>query len=403
MFILVVFVVSMFFLGSCQEKLTEEKDYTRFTWEEIEQEAKGKTITIAMWKGDKQINKYMNNYVAPEVKRRWNIDLNIVNAQGNEIVKTLLMGKETQSKSSPYDMIWINGETFFQLRQIDALYGPFTFYLPNQKWIDWDNPFISVDFQQTIEGYECPWGNVQFSLIYNASMVKEPPYDMEDLAAWCFENPGKFTFPLDFTGMTFLKSWLIEFAGGGSALNGPFDEKKYEIISNDLWNVIKYIRPYMWKEGETFPNDIAQLHRLFANGEVAFTMSNNDSEVDNKINEGLFDTTAHAFITDEGTIQNSHYWGIPKNSAQKAAAFTVINFLISPEAQFEKAKPEIWGDGTVLSIQKLEKQWQEQFNQIPGRKHALPKSLLNENALQEPAPEYMIRMYEDFRKKFLDN
>ena len=48
----------------------------------------------------------------------------------------------------------------------------------------------------------------------------------------------------------------------------------------------------------------------------------------------------------------------------------VINFMISPEAQYEKFKPETWGDGTVLAINKLPKKWQDKFNNVPSRKYA---------------------------------
>ncbi|MGO8396672.1 hypothetical protein ACC760_39970, partial [Rhizobium ruizarguesonis] len=75
--------------------------------------------------------------------------------------------------------------------------------------------------------YECPWGNVQFTLIYNTTQIAQPPQDLEQLASWLQANPCKFTWGNDFTGMTLLKSWLIHFAGGPTALNGPFDEDKY--------------------------------------------------------------------------------------------------------------------------------------------------------------------------------
>ncbi|MEZ4951010.1 MAG: hypothetical protein R2784_16740 [Saprospiraceae bacterium] len=37
---------------------------------------------------------------------------------------------EAGKANSEVDMGWINGETFFQLRQIDALHGPFVDQLP---------------------------------------------------------------------------------------------------------------------------------------------------------------------------------------------------------------------------------------------------------------------------------
>lgn len=62
------------------------------------------------------------------------------------------------------------------------------------------------------------------------------------------------------------------------------------------------------------------MHQLFASGELDFTMSNNDGEVDNKVIQGLLPKTSRAYVLDGGTIQNSHYIGITARSAHKAAA-----------------------------------------------------------------------------------
>ena len=79
-------------------------------------------------------------------------------------------------------------------------------------------------------------------------------------------------------------------------------------------------------------------------------MSNNDGEVDNKILQGLLPDTARAYVFDGGTIQNTHYLGIVKNARHVAGALVAINFMVSPEAQYEKMKPAVWGDGTILAI-----------------------------------------------------
>ncbi len=372
------------------------------SWEEITSTVKGKTVTLMMWQGDPLINSYMNEYVIPEVKEQYDIKLEIVGGQGNSIVSTLMAEIEAGKQESEIDMMWINGETFYQLRQIDALYGPFTEKLPNNKYINWEDSFIGYDFQRPVEGYECPWGNVQMALIYNAEKVNDPPQTLEQLEGWVKEHRGKFTIGNDFTGMTLLKSWLIHLAGGKGSLAGEFDESKYQKYSTELWSYINRIKPYLWNNGESFPASVAQMHQLYASGELWFTMSNNDSEVDNKISLGMFSKAARAYVPQTGTIQNSHYMGIVNHSANKAAAMVVVNFLISPEAQYRKMQPKVWGDGTVLSKEKLPEVWQEKFVAIPGRIHAPERGEIQDRALMEPAPEYMIRLFEDFRKEVIE-
>ena len=386
-------------LAGCSGQQADQ-DLAGLPWEKITGQAEGQTVSMMMWMGDPNINDYMQNYVVPEVKKRYNIDLEIASGQGNTIVSILMSELEAGKQEGELDLVWINGETFYQLRQIEGLYGPFLNRLPNSEYIDLSNPFIAYDFQQPIDGYEVPWGNVQFTLIYDSARTPNPPKTREALAEYVKQHPGSFTIANDFSGMTFLKSLLIDMAGPGT-LDGEFDEDAYRTYSARLWDYINRLKPHMWKDGETFPENVAAMHQLFVNSELHFTMSNNDSEVDNKILEGFFPSTARAYVLEGGTIQNSHYLGIPANAPHKAAAMVVSNFLISPEAQYRKARPDVWGDGTVLATSKLPADWSEKFRQMPRRKHAPPRDSLNEHALQELAPEYMIRLYEDFRTNII--
>jgi len=371
-------------------------------WQKILDEAEGTRLTMMMWMGDPLINNYMNDYVVPNVKKQYDIDLEIVSGQGAQIVSTLMTELESGRNASQIDMIWINGETFFQLREIDALFGPFTKKLPNINYVDLDNPFIGVDFQQPVNGYEAPWGNVQLTFIYNSGKVQTLPQSLDNLKNWVQDHPGKFTIPTEFTGMTLIKSMMISMADDPGAFKGEFDEGVYSRYSNRLWKYINEMKPYFWRGGETFPNSIAQMHQLFANGELYFTISNNDSEVDNKILQGLFPENSRAYVPEFGTIQNSHFLGIPKLASNKVAAMVVINFLMSPDAQFEKMKPEVWGDGTILDMNKLPAKWQQKFDDIPGRTNAPPRDQIEEKAFMEPAPQYMIRIFEDFRNRVVN-
>lgn len=387
-------------LVACSDEAARQE--TAQTWEQVLEKGSHTRVDLMMWQGDPYINSYMQEYVRPRVKELYDIDLEIASGQGNRIV-SLLMGEiEAGKQTSSIDMMWINGETFYQLRQINGLYGPFTDLLPNASLIDWSNPTIATDFQQPVEGYESPWGNVQLAIIYDSLLTPVPPATMEELAAYLKQNPGTFTIPNEFTGMTLLKSWLIALAGGNEELAGPFSEEKYEKYSSMLWDYINSIKPYMWKKGSTFPDGPATLHRLLLNGEVHFSMSNNDGEVDNKVLQGLLPQTARAFVFDSGTIRNSHYMGVASRSDNKEGAMIVANFLLSPEAQFTKMQPSVWGDGTVLDTEQLPEEWQEQFSRIPGRVYAPDRREIADKALMELAPEYMIRLYDDFRTKIIE-
>ena len=382
--------------GSAADKARTPAQTLAQTWPRIEAKGRGQAVNMVMWLGDPLINKYMNTYVKPEVKRRFGIDLEIAAGQGAGLAQTLAAEKAA-GQPSQADIVWINGETFYQLRQVDALLGPYVAKLPNAPLLDLQNPFINTDFQQPIAGMECPWGNVQFTFIYDSARVARPPRSFAELPAFLKAHPGQFTIPNEFTGMTLLKSWMMALSGNPKLFQGKFDEAVYNKWSGELWKQVNASRPYFWKQGQTFPEQLAPLHQLFANGEVAFTFSNNDAEVDNKVNQGVFPATARAYVPLPGTIQNAHYLGIVQGSQHPEAALLVVNFLISPEAQLQKMDPNVWGDHTVLNLAALPAAQRQRFERLPSRRYAPRRASIQGLALMEPDPEYMTRLFKDFR------
>lgn len=398
-------LVALLFLGdgcALPSNPTPEADLRSMPFDSVLTLARGTRVTLMMWQGDRNINRYMNAYVKPQLLDRYGVELELASGQGREVVSALMLETQAGAAESDIDMAWINGETFYQLREIDALYGPFTDLLPNAKYVDWDNPFIAYDFRQPVEGYECPWGNVQFCLIYNSERIPAPPQTPAELAEWIKANPGRFAIATDFTGMTFLKSLMMNLANDPQAFEAPFTEERYAELSNPLWQWLADVKPHLWREGKAFPNSVAPMHQLFSQGELWFTMSNNDGEVDNKVSTGDLPAFSRGYVLNGGSIQNSHYMGIVDRAANKAGALVVANFLLSPEAQLEKARSEVWGDGTVLDMARLPDGLRSEFEAVTLRRNSAPRSELNARALPEPAAEYMIRLYTDFRTRIVE-
>ncbi|RYU78336.1 ABC transporter substrate-binding protein [Hymenobacter persicinus] len=400
---LLLYLATLALLGGCNsaDKPREAAQVLAQSWPQIEAAGRGQMVSMVMWQGDPLINRYMTTYVKPEVKRRYNVDLQISAGQGAGLVQTLA-AEQAADQPSEADLLWINGETFYQLRQVDALLGPFVDKLPNAHLLDLQNPFINTDFQQPVNGMECPWGNVQFTFIYDSSRVAAPPRSFAELPAFLKAHPGQFTIPNEFTGMTLLKSWMMALSGNPALFRGKFNEALYRKWSGELWRVINENKRYFWKQGQTFPEQLAPLHQLFANGEVAFTFSNNDAEVDNKVNQRVFPASARAYVPAPGTIQNSHYLGIVQHARHPEAALLVVNFLISPEAQLQKMDPNVWGDHTVLKLSTLPAAQRRQFEQLPSRRYAPRREAIQNLALPEPDPEYMTRLFQDFRTQVIE-
>ncbi|MDQ6814794.1 MAG: ABC transporter substrate-binding protein [Bacteroidota bacterium] len=395
-------VILLYLFGCNNQSATTDVNIEKLSWPQIEQIGKGKAVTMVMSVGSKGVNKCMNEFVIPELLQRFGIKMNIINGQGKEIVSNIMSEKEAGKAVGQADLCWINGETFYQLRQIDGLFGPYTDKLPNSKFVDYSNPIIKYDFQEEVKGYETPWSLAAFSLIYDSARVKQAPVSMQDFEQYWKAHPGKFTIPNDFSGLTLIKTWLIELAGKPDALDGKFDQHKYDQYSQQLWSWLNKNKQYFWKKGETFPANNTLVSQMFANGELDFALSFSVADIDLKIAEGVYPATSKPLILKAGSIQNANYIGITANSAQKAAAMVVCNFLISPEAQAKKADLNFSGAHTVLSEKKLSSADQERFNVLATVKHGLQPKDLEGKAIKEPAPMYMIKVSDDFRKKVIE-
>ncbi len=390
-------------LLSCSEPGSKTgNDITKLPWEQIEKKARGATVVMNMYTGFKKANNYMNNYVIPALKKDYGITLKIVGGQGKEIVNNVMAEKESGAQKGQIDLCWINGETFYQLQQIKGLYGPYANKLPNAKYIDFEDPIIKYDFQTEVNGFETPWSKSSFLVITDTARVKKIPVTMQDFETFWQQHPGKFTLAQDFMGLTLLKSWLVEIAGGIKELEGPLDEIKYKKYSAVLWDFVNRNKKYFWKNGETFPASNVTISQMFGTGEVDFTFAFGNSEIDEKVGEGLYPTTSKGFILKAGSTYNSNYIGIPFNSANKEAAMLVCNFLISPAAQIMKSDPGSWGSGLILDYNKMEKADQQKYDALPPLKYGLPESELKAKSIKETEPKYMMRVDEDFRKYVIE-
>ncbi len=350
-------------------------DVTTLPWDSLTARARGTTVTWRMWRGDPAINAYVDRWVGPWLRSRFGITLQAVEGQGPEIVNQLQVEREARARGSA-DLVWINGETFHNLRRSDLLLGPWAGRLPNAAYVDSASPIIGRDFEQDPAGYESPWGTVQFALIYDSARTPSPPRSYAELAGWIHRHPGRFTYDQSFSGVTFLKQLLYALNGGVGRFQGGWNDSLYRAASPRVWAWLDGVRSDLWRRGEVYPAGVAELHRLFANGEVDFTMSNNQYEAVTKARQGLFPPTARALLLRDGTIANAHFLGIPANAPNPAGAMVVADFLLSPEAQAEKAKPEVWGDGTVLDPDRLPAGWRARFTEAARGAGSLPRDSL---------------------------
>jgi putative spermidine/putrescine transport system substrate-binding protein len=367
-------------------------------WDDVVAQARGTTVRWRMWRGDPSINAYIDDWVAPRLAERFGITLQPIEGLGPDIV-TQLRVEAQAGASGTADLVWINGETFAALQRDSLLHGPWAHRLPSAEFVDSASPIVSRDFERDPAGYESPWGRVQFALIYDTLRTPTPPRSVAELEQWILAHPGRFTHDQGFTGTTLQKIILYALNGGVDSLDGGFTDEKWNRASTPLFAWLERTRPAFWREGRAFPPGVADLHRLFANGEVDFSMSNNQHEVLTKVRQGVLPGSARALLLRDGTIANSHFVGIPRNAPNIAGAMVVADFLLSPEAQYEKLRPEVWADGTVLDVERLPEPWRSRFRALDTVPGAIPADTLARYARPEIAGEWHERLVAEWRRR----
>ncbi len=366
------------------------------TWSQVLERGRGQTVDWYMYGGFASTNAYVNGYVAPRVEELYGIKLRQVPIQDiAEVVSRILVEKQAgKTKGGEVDLMWINGENFRTCKRNDLLYGPFADLLPNQKLVDWKRSSVANDFGEPVEGLESPWGSAQVVMIYDSKRTPNPPQTMGALLAWIQANPGRFTYPAppDFTGSVFVRHVFYHVAGDVNSWQGKFDEENFTKAADKTYQVLIDLAPNLWRQGQTYPQSPVQLHQLLADGEVDFAMSYHPAKASEMIHDGLYPDTVRTFVFKEGTISNTHFVAIPFNASDKEGAMVVANFLISPEAQLQKANIEVWGDMPAIDIRRLDPGWQEKFKNLPRGIATLSDEELQSHQLPEPPSEILIRL-----------
>jgi len=376
----------------------EATDLATLPWDSVVTRAEGTEVLWRMWRGDPAINAYVDGWVAPRLQERWGIRLTTVAGNGPELVNQLVVERQAGATDGA-DLVWINGETFHNLRDEGLLQGPWAGVLPNAQWVDSTSVIVMRDFEAPLAGLESPWGRVQFALIHDPARTPDAPSTVPELGAWIRANPGRFTHDQAFTGITFLKTLMYALGGGVERFQGGFREADYLAGRDSLFDWLDTHREYFWREGESYPPGVAELHRLFANGEVDFSMSNNQNEAITKTRQGVLPPSARPLLLEEGTIANAHYLGIPFNASNAAGAMVVADFLLSPEAQLQKLRPDVWGDGTVLATERLPDEWRRAFSGLENDPRALTTVALEARARPEVDAAYHERLAADWRER----
>jgi putative spermidine/putrescine transport system substrate-binding protein len=129
------------------------------------------------------------------------------------------------------------------------------------------------------------------------------------------------------------------------------------------------MKPCLWREGATYPKDENELHSLFANTDVDFSITLAIAGAGPLINEGKVPESARAFVFDTNMIGDFNYVAILANAPNKAAALVVADLLLEPELQAAQILPENgFGLGYGIDVTKVTDSQQRQVLQDAATK-----------------------------------
>ena len=287
---------------------------------------------------------------------------------GDVVARILAEKSAGRTEEGTVDLVWINGENFRAMKEHGLLAEPYSHKLPNYGLVDVENkPTTLYDFTLPVDHMESPWGMAQLVFMYDSKRVQEHPRDMASLLEFAQNHPGRFTYPAppSFYGTTFLKQALLELTPSPELLAKPVSEADFQQVTAGLWQFLDRLHPYMWRQGRAFTKGAPEMTQLLADGEIFISFSFNPNEAANGIETGELPDTIRTYVHAGGTIGNTHFVAVVGNSSAKEGAMIFSDFLLSPEAQARKADPAVWGDPTVLGMDRLTAEERALFEAIP--------------------------------------
>ena len=394
---LMVFVLCIGLMTACGAKTqtTSGGFDAGADYDSILEQAKGTTVTFYGWGGDEKRNTWIDTEVASKLKENYDITLQRVPMDIDQILAKLSGEKQAGSESGTIDMIWINGENFYSAKENELLFGPFADKLPNfEKYINKEDKENQYDFGYPIEGFEAPYGKAQLVIIGDSAKSEEAPKNTQELMEYAKKYPGKVTYPAlpDFTGSAFVRNIIYDIVGYEQFIDMEADKEVVRAAVKPAMEYLKELNPYLWSQGKTFPASSTLLENMFSDGEVYLNMSYNPYSVSVNIAQGKYPETAKTFLFEKGMIGNTNYIAIANNAPNKAGAMVAINEILSSElqsSQFDKLKTV-----PVLDYTKLSDEEKAMFDKVDIGKGTLPQDELLEKRLPE-MPAKLIPIIEE--------
>lgn len=390
-------------LAACAAPNPDPVQAAPASWADIQDEAQGQTVSLWMYGGDEQGNTYVDDVLAPAAQQAGVTLRRVPIADTSDAINRILAERQAGLTDGDIDLVWVNGDNFGTGKQAGAWLCGWTASLPNMTLTDPADPLLSTDFGTPVDGCEAPWHKAQFTLVYDADKVADPPTDFLGLLDWAQSNPGRFTYPAppDFTGSVFIRETLVAVSGGAQKVPVQFSRQDYDRLAPAVFERLSALKPALWRGGATYPQTSSELNDLYAGGQVDMTMTYGPATLTELVANGTYPSATKVLALTDGTVGNASFLAIPSTSGNTAGARVVANLALSPQQQIDKAKPAVWGQFTVLDLNRLTASDRAGFEALPVSPVVPRYEVLARNAHPELAAEWVSPLNEGWRRNVL--
>ena len=373
-------------------------------WDEVLAEAEGQTVDLWMYGGDDRGNAYVDDVLAPAAADLGVTLRRVPVADTKDAMRRLLAERAAGEDDGSVDLVWVNGDNFATGQEAGAWLCGWSDDLPNMQYVSDQDPLVSEDFGVPVEGCEAPWHKAQFTFAYDSARVTDPPTTVAGLLDWAEAHPGRFTYPAppDFTGSVFVRQALYALSGGAEGV--PASLRRGRVRRADACAVgaaAPTSRRRCGARGAPTRGTRCALDRLFADGQVDFTMTYGPATLTELVEDGTFPPTTRVLSVEDGTIGNASFLAIPASSPDQAGAMVVADLALSPEQQVAKADPDVWGQFTVLDTALLDDDAARAFDRLPDSPVVPPYDELSDNAQPELSSSWVTPLDEGWRREVL--
>ena len=373
-------------------------------WDSVLADADGQTVQLWMYGGDDQGNAYVDDILAPAVAEYGVTLERIPVTDTRDALNRVFTELQADRSDGTVDLIWVNGDNFRTGKEADAWLCGWTDLLPSMAGTNAEDPLLQSDFGTPVDGCEAPWHKAQFTLAYNADAIPDPPTTLAGVLEWAEAHPGRFTYPAppDFTGSVFVREVLASVSGGSDEVPATYSEEAFDELTPELYERLRALAPSLWRGGDTYPANEAELGQLFADRQIDITMTYGPATLTDLVADATYPPATTVLALEEGTVGNASFLGLPANSDSIAGAMVVADVALSVEQQVAKAQPDVWGQFTVLDLDGLSESDRARFDALPDSDVVPSYDILSRNAHGELAAEWVPALDEGWRINVLD-